>query len=82
MNFPKLGNSLMYVSVIASILGVLFFKQTTILAETIVIIVAFLLPLTIVYVMTKLEQIKKICTILSLIEAGLIFAFIVGNRLW
>lgn len=82
MTFPKLGNSLMYVSVIASILGVLFFKQTTILAETIVIIVAFLLPLTIVYVMTKLEQIKSICFVLGLIEAGLVFAFIVGNRLW
>ena len=72
----------MYVSVIASILGVLFFKQTTILAETIVVIVAFLVPLAIVYANSKLEEIKKICFALGLIEAGLVFAFIVGNRLW
>lgn len=72
----------MYVSVIASILGVLFFKQTTILAETIAIIVAFLVPLAIVYANTKLEQIKKICMLLVIIEAGLVFALIVGNTRW
>ena len=72
----------MYVSVIASILGLLFLKQTTILAEAIVIVGAFLFPLAIVYAMTKLEEIKKICSILGLIEVGMVFAFIVGNRLW
>ncbi|OIP86215.1 hypothetical protein COV88_00885 [Candidatus Saccharibacteria bacterium CG11_big_fil_rev_8_21_14_0_20_41_19] len=72
----------MYVSVIVSMVGLLFYKQTTILAEAIVIIVAFLLPLAIIYANTKLEQIKKICYVLGLIEAGLVFALIVGNRLW
>lgn len=72
----------MYVSVIVSMVGLLFYKQTTILAEAIVIIVAFLLPLAIIYANTKLVQIKTICHVLGLIEAGLVFALIVGNRLW
>lgn len=80
--FSRTLNSSMYVSVIVSMVGLLFYKQTTILAEAIVIIVAFLLPLAVIYANTKLEQIKTICFVLGLIEAGLVFALIVGNRLW
>jgi hypothetical protein len=78
----KVLNPLMYVSVAASIFGVLFFKQTTILAEAAVVIMALLVPLMIVAVGTKIEQIKKICIVLGIVEAVLVFATIVGNKTW
>ena len=72
----------MYVSVIASILGVLFFKQTTILAETFVIVLAFLVPLAIAYAITRNEQIKLVCFVLGIFEIGLVFAIFAGSMRW
>jgi len=72
----------MYASVVTSIVGLLFFKQTTILAEACVIILALLVPMVVAYKLTLNAQIKLICFVLGIFEMGLAFAILAGGMRW
>jgi len=88
MGSNKVWNSLLYVSVVAGMLGILYAKQTTVLAEAAVVVLAFFAPFATLLMATKSEtsgynrQVKNICWVLAVVEATILFALTSANVRW
>jgi len=78
----KIVNKFMYLSPILAALGIVFLKQSTILAEVAVVLLALFVPMANAWAITKNEQLKRVVMLFGVVEGALVFSLIVGNTRW